>query len=155
MNSVAKNGRNFDWVRIFIYSAGIGAGIICFILFPHYGLITEDLQSSISTIFAIFGGIQLAIFAALSSLRVDGFRTAFTKNAANRSIANRFGRQVILFYAYIIVVSLIVIDQAFNFCSYEALIGRIYVSLAVASLIWSLELPRALSSVHNDATDSK
>ena len=142
--------RSYDTARISIIFAGLVAGVICFVFFPAHGKASSEAQATIATIFSIFGGFQMAIFAALSSLDSNAFRSAFAKRAANRSVLNRFRRQGLLFYLYVAVISLIVLDQAFFFEEYEFLIQRFYISAAITALIWSLEIPRALASVHDD-----
>jgi hypothetical protein len=96
----------------------------------------------------------MAIFAALSSLTSDGFRTKSARSAARRSVNNRMSRQFILFYAYIFIILMIVLDQVFDFGHFEDAFSRVYISCAVGALVWSLELPRALSSVHDDSLET-
>jgi uncharacterized paraquat-inducible protein A len=140
-----------DLPRIGLFVAGVAAGAATFALVPSLGTRSEAFTGTVVTVFSILAGIQLAIFALLAGLRPAKFRKGTSRAAAKSSTRSRWVRQLFLFYVYFAIMSIIVINQAFDFGGFSSAIERTYVALSVAALVWSLGLPVALSAIQDDS----
>lgn len=142
---------NIDFLRVGLLFAGLVAGVATYFLAPALGERSAAFTGTVVTVFSILAGIQLAIFALLGGLQPARFRRGTSIASARRTAAAKRLRQLFIFYVYFVVMFAIVLNQAFDFGDYAALIERLYVALSVAALVWSLGLPLALSSIQDDA----
>jgi hypothetical protein len=141
----------WDIPRVVLLVAGLAAGIGAFAWAPVLGSRAEAFGATVVTVFSVLAGIQLAIFALLGELRPSRFRKGTVVDAARRVTKSKRWRQLFLFYAYIIVMILIVLDQAFDFGTCAPFVERTYVAASLATLVWSLGLPVALSAIQDDS----
>lgn len=140
-----------DAPRLFLIFAGFFAGVCLFFWAPALGERADAFNSAVLTVFSVLAGIQLAIFALLGAIRPDRFRLGTSIRAARIAIWRKRWRQLILFYCYLFVMIIIILNQAVDLGWMTRMVERIYVSLSVAVLVWSLGLPVALSSVQEES----
>lgn len=142
-----------DIPRVGLILFGIIIGIVAFVYAPALGARAEAFDATIVVVFSILAGIQLAIFALLGGLQPIKFQKGTSIDAGRRAVSGKRWRQLFLFYFYLIVMIAIVINQAFDLGSVAPWVERVYVSLSLTTIVWSLGLPVALSSIQADSTD--
>ena len=143
-----------DIPRLVLVLAGLAVGVATYFFAPTLGARAADFNGAVVTVFSILAGIQLAIFALIGGMQPRRFRKGTSVAAAKAAVMGKRWRQYFIFYAYLAVMIMIVINQAFDFGPISGVVERIYVSLSLATLVWSLGLPVALSSIQDDSTSS-
>ncbi len=140
-----------DIPRLVLIASGAGVGVLTYAYAPALGTRAADFNGAVITVFSILAGIQLAIFALIGGMQPRRFRKGTSVAAARGSVAAKRWRQYFIFYSYLIVMIMIVVNQAFDFGAVAKLIERLYVALSLATLVWSLGLPVSLSTIQDDS----
>lgn len=144
------------YIRISLYVSGIAAGI-CAWNFISDGFATDDsLQDFFVTIYSILVGFLVAVLAMLLDPGVllrGSWRIAHLQR---KEMVRRFTRHLFIFYAYLLTLGAILLlklDAYFIPVAVEY-ISRSAAFLAVASFVWSFDLPIALFIVQRDKFDA-
>lgn len=144
------------YIRIALYVAGTIAGVCAWNFISDGFAADTSLQDFFVTIYSILVGFLVAVLAMLLDPGVvlrGAWRIAHLQR---KEMVRRFTRHLFIFYAYLLTLGAILLLKLDNYFVPVAVdyFSRVAAFLAVASFVWSFDLPVALFIVQRDKFDA-